>query len=438
MDIPKPAELTVSTLGETRVVSPLVGRRSRFVDDDRGVFVHSTTEEVPDGPAPWFQAAGPRRDLFHDPSSVVCVVVTCGGLCPGLNDVIRSIVLTATHSYGVRKILGFRYGYSGLSSNALTPPYELTPAMVENIHEQGGTILASSRGPQDVGDMVDQLVRLNVGILFVIGGDGTLKGASAIRTEISRRGLAIGVIGIPKTIDNDLVWVQRTFGFTTATEAAGHAILCAHAEARGAWNGVGLVKLMGRHAGFVAAHATLARADVNFCLVPEVAFTLHGKGGFLEALEARLEAKHHAVVVAAEGAGQDILADRERVTSRGGRDASGNVKLEDVGLYLRDEIRAHFKAKSSPVDVKYIDPSYMIRSLPASALDSEFCLLLGQHAVHAGMAGKTDLMIGYWNRHFTHVPLSLVVGRKRRMIVDGEVWPQVLEATGQPASLVGT
>jgi 6-phosphofructokinase 1 len=434
MDTPKPAELTVSTLGEARVPSPLVGRRSRFVDDDRGVFVYSTTEEAPDGPALWFQAAGPRRDIFHDPSSVVCGIVTCGGLCPGLNDVIRSIVLTATHSYGVGKILGFRYGYSGLSSNAPTPPYELTPAMVENIHEQGGTILASSRGPQNVGDMVDHLVRLNVGILFVIGGDGTLKGASAIRTEISRRGLAIGVVGIPKTIDNDLVWVQRTFGFTTATEAAGHAILCAHAEARGAWNGVGLVKLMGRHAGFVAAHATLARADVNFCLVPEVPFTLHGNGGFLEALEARLEAKHHAVVVAAEGAGQDILADPEG----GGRDASGNVKLEDVGLFLRDKIRSHFKAKSLPVDVKYIDPSYMIRSLPARALDSEFCLLLGQHAVHAGMAGKTDLMIGYWNGHFTHVPLSLVTGRKRRLIVDGEVWPQVLEATGQSANLLGT
>ncbi len=414
--------------------SPLVGSGAPFAHEARRVLLSSDTSELAqfiDGvrEVPSFEAAGPRERVFFIPDRVTAGIVTCGGLCPGLNDVIRSLVLTLTYAYGVKRILGFCYGYSGLTSQRHGGPLELTTDMVESIHENGGTILGSSRGPQDIGEMVDTLEQLGVDILFTIGGDGTLRGAAAISDEVASRGLNIAVVGIPKTIDNDLAWTVRTFGFSTAVEEARYAILAAHSEARGAWNGVGLVKLMGRHAGFVAAHATLANADVNFCLVPEVPFALEGPGGFLEALERRLQLKHHAVVVAAEGAGQNFA----RRSLGAGTDASGNVRLADVGIFLRDEIRRYFDERSIPVDVKYIDPSYMIRSLPADANDSEFCLLLAQHAVHAGMAGRTNLVVGYWNRNYVHVPIPLTVAARRRLDPRGEIWRGVLETTGQPA-----
>ena len=305
----------------------------------------------------------------------------------------------------------------------------LTPEQVDHIHEQGGTLLGSSRGPQEVGEMVDTLVRHDVGILFAIGGDGTLRGASALAQEALRRNLRISVIGIPKTIDNDIEWLWQSFGFSTAVEEARKSLVAAHNEARGAWNGIGLVKLMGRHSGFIAANATLANSDVNFCLVPEVTFTLEGEGGFLQALERRLEAKRHAVIAVAEGAAQDILQDPANQE----RDPSGNLRLKDVGVFVRDEIIRYFSARNTEVTIKYIDPSYIIRSLPANALDSEYCLLLGQHAVHAGMAGRTDMVVGYWNQTFTHVPIAVAVAHRKTIDPSEESWQRVLEATGQPA-----
>jgi 6-phosphofructokinase 1 len=382
---------------------------------------------------PAFEMAGPRAQIFFEPTTLTCGIVTCGGLCPGLNNVIRSIVLTLTYAYDVPRVLGFRYGYTGLSGTSAYEPLLLTPKVVEDIHEHGGTLLGSSRGPQDVSDMVDTLMQGNVGILFAIGGDGTLRGASALRQEIARRDLPISVIGIPKTIDNDLAWIERSFGFATAVEEARQAIRAAHAEARGAWNGIGLVKLMGRHSGFIAAHASLANADVNFCLVPEVSFSLKGEGCLLQALEQRLARKHHAVIVVAEGAGQELLQEQGQVE----RDPSGNLRLKDIGVFLRDQITQHFAKQGTEVTIKYIDPSYIIRSLPANSIDAEYCLLLGQHAVHAGMAGRTDMVVGFWNQHFTHVPIALTVESRKRFDPRGEIWQRVLEATGQPASMAG-
>jgi 6-phosphofructokinase 1 len=332
----------------------------------------------------------------------------------------------------VRRILGFRYGYAGLNAKNGYEPLHLDTEAVESLHEHGGTLLGSSRGPQDVGDMIDTLRARDVGLLFVIGGDGGLRGASVLAREILRRQLPIAVIGVPKTIDNDLQWIWRSFGFATAVEAAGQVILAAHAEAREAWNGVGLVKLMGRHSGFITAHATLACTDVNFCLVPEVPFALHGERGFLAALERRLQAKHHAVIAVAEGAGQDLLENG----GGGERDASGNVRLKDVGVFLRDAIAAHCEGRGIEVNIKYIDPSYTIRSLPANSMDAEFCLILGQHAVHAGMAGRTDMVVGEWNQRFTHVPIGLAVGERKRLDPRGEIWQRVLEATGQPGEML--
>jgi 6-phosphofructokinase 1 len=381
---------------------------------------------------PSFEAAGPREKLFFSPGEISCGIVTCGGLCPGVNDVIRSIVLTLTHRYGVHRILGFRYGYAGLSSNSFREPVFFEPAQVADAHLHGGTLLGTSRGPQDLGEMVDSLCSWGVSVLFVIGGDGTMRGASALCAEIARRHLKIAVVGVPKTIDNDLLWVERSFGFSTAVDEARTVLAGAHAEAQSAWNGIGLVKLMGRHSGFIAAYATLSSGDVNFCLVPEVPFTLDGAGGFLEALEKRLTTRHHALVVVAEGAGQELIdSPGER------RDASGNLKLEDVGVFLKQRLAAHFQTRGLPFTIKYIDPSYTIRSQGANSLDSSFCLILGQHAVHAGMAGRTDMMVGFWNHRFTHVPLPRVTAGRKQLDPHGETWQRVLGATGQPASLVG-
>ncbi|MGD8377718.1 MAG: ATP-dependent 6-phosphofructokinase [Acidobacteriota bacterium] len=430
---PPEAQLQVETLGPPRHPSPIPSHREIFVEDDERVLLCSEASELEpflrgEGTPPSLERAGPRARVFFDPATVGCGILTCGGLCPGLNNVVRSLVLRLTYAYGVERIIGFRYGYRGLARPEDLPPVPLTPDVVERLHEHGGTFLGSSRGPQDPASMVDQLERLQLGILFVIGGDGGLRGASALAAEIRRRGLEIAVVGIPKTIDNDIQWTARSFGFDTAVQAATGVIRNAHVEAQGFYDGIALVRLMGRQSGFIAAHATLATSDVNFCLVPEVPFDLEGPGGFLEALEARLEARDHAVIVAAEGAGQELIFP----DGTPDHDASGNVRLGDIGIFLRDRIRAHLAARGVEAPVRYIDPSYLIRSQPANALDAQLCLVLGQHAVHAAMAGRTNLFIGIWNQRMTHVPIPLGIAERKRLRPDGDTWQRVLEATGQP------
>jgi len=353
-------------------------------------------------------------------------IVTCGGLCPGLNDVIRAIVLSLNHHYGVTNIYGFPYGYEGLVERRGHAPRALTSDGVNRIHEHGGSILGSSRGHQEPAEMVERLKTLNVGILFAIGGDGTHRGAQKIGEEAKRQGMALSVIGIPKTIDNDVSFVQKTFGFETAVTEARRATYAANTEAVASRNGVGLVKLMGRDSGFVAAYTVLADGQVNFCLVPEVRFSLDA---FLCALERRLERRHPAVVVVAEGAGQDLVA------RSGERDASGNIKYVDIGVFLRDAIKSHFNQRGCDISLKYIDPSYTIRSMPATPHDSAFCLLLGHSAVHAGMSGRTNMVVSFWNHHFTHVPIALAVAERKKIDPDGELWNGVLASTGQPRDM---
>jgi len=422
-------DLTVEQLGECRMPSPMDG--GQYVGDQEKVLYHHGEKEIgayfmAGRPAPAFEMAGPREKIYFDPAKLKCGLVTCGGLCPGLNDVIRAIVLSLFRHYQVRTVFGFRYGYEGLSHRYAHPPLELNPRIVANIQEMGGTILGTSRGPQDVADMVDTLERLQVGILFTIGGDGTLRGAQAISQEISRRGLKIAVVGIPKTIDNDISFIDWTFGFETAVSEARTAIYSAHTEAIAARHGMGLVKLMGRESGFIAAYAALANSQVDFCLIPEVDFTLEG---FLEALRRRLERRRHAVIVAGEGAGQHLMEATQQ------RDASGNIKLGDIGIFLRDEIKAYFKQVGMDATLKYIDPSYTIRSVPANPHDSAFCLLLGYHAVHAGMAGRTNMVVGNWKRNFTHVPIRLAVSERKHIDPNGRLWNDVLAVTGQPREM---
>ena len=434
ISLPKQDDCEVVRLGECRYRSPAEARGFPFLDDrDRVLLSPDLTVLRPyldaNESPPTFESAGPRRRIFFQPDGLTCGIVTCGGLCPGLNDVIRSIVMTLYYVYGVRRIIGFRYGYAGLSGKPVEPPLMLAPDSVDRIHDDGGTLLGSSRGEQPVVEMVDTLVNWDVSILFTIGGDGTQRGAHQIAGEIRKRNMPISVIGIPKTIDNDLQWIDRSFGFLTAVEESRPAVLAAHAEAKGVHNGVGLVKLMGRHSGFIALNVSLANPDVNFCLVPEVPFPLSGDGGFLEALADRLRRRRHAVIVVAEGAGQELLQDSGQTE----KDESGNVKLKDVGVFLKNEIARYCAGIGLDAGIKYIDPSYTIRSQPANSNDSAYCLILGQNAVHAGMAGRTDMVVGFTNGHFTHLPIPLVTGSRKQIDPRGEAWQYLLQMTGQPS-----
>jgi len=409
----------VRTLGSAKFNAPA---RNNFVEDE-GVLVRATVpaNQQYDDSSPLMEKAGPRRKLFFNPRRTHAAIVSCGGLCPGINDVIRGITMVLWHRYGVRQILGLRYGYEGLAPSFNHEPFELTPSCIEDIHKDGGTILGTSRGPQDVGQMVNYLEQNGINILFTIGGDGTQRGAMAITDEIEKRGLEIAVVGIPKTIDNDIMYTQRSFGFETAVAMSEVPITCAHREATGVRDGVGLVKLMGRESGFVAAHATIASGDVNLLLVPEVPFQIEN---VLSLLENRLPTKHHAMIVVAEGAGQDLAPGD-------GTDASGNKKLGDIGLFLKQAILEHFKTPNTRAQVRYIDPSYSIRSAPANASDSCFCFQLAEKAVHAAMAGRTRMVTGLWNGSFVHVPIEKAVEQRNRINPLGSLWHSVLDNTGQ-------
>ncbi len=422
-------DFTIPRLGECTITSPMKG--ARFIRDNDRVLYHSRlddTQALIDERAdlPALEVAGPRETIFFNPSRLSCGIVTCGGICPGLNDVIRSVVLSLYNHYGVSTVYGFRFGYEGLVPRYGHKPLELTPEAVDRIYDAGGTILGSSRGPQDPAEMVRYLEQLKVGILFTVGGDGTLRGAQKIAEEAAARGLAISVIGIPKTIDNDISFVQTTFGFETAVAEARRATDAANTEAEAARNGVGLVKLMGRDSGFIAAYSALVNNNIDFCLVPEVPFTLDG---FLGALKRQLEARGHAVVVVAEGAGQHLMEQTSE------RDASGNLKYGDIGIFLRDAIKDYFKRDGMEMNLKYIDPSYTIRSTPSNPHDSAFCLLLGHSAVHAGMSGRTNMVVGFWNHQFTHVPISLAVSQRKKIDPLGALWSVVIASTGQPREM---
>jgi 6-phosphofructokinase 1 len=427
---------SVKTLGPCTITSPV--QLGQFVQDGERIFateneVYSKFAETKLGHQPTFERAGPREKIFHDPSWTRAAIVTAGGLCPGLNTVIKGLVEILEFDYGVKNIFGIRYGYAGLNPKFGYEPMMLNADNVDTIHEAGGTILGSSRGVQPTDIMVDTLVRMNINVLFCIGGDGSLRCASDIAAEVARRNLKISVVGIPKTIDNDLVFVGRSFGFETAVAEAAEVTRNAHVEAKGTPHGIGLVKLMGRDSGFIAAAASIANPIVNFCLVPEVRFELDGPKGLLAALERRFAAgKSHAVIVVAEGAGQEFLEGDEQ------RDASGNILKKDIGVYLKNRISEHFKQKGIPSSVKYIDPSYIIRSCPARGTDAIRCYSLARAAAHAAMAGRTDCVVGNIGESYALVPIALATIERQKVDVEGQLWRSVLDATGQNFYFSGT
>ena len=432
------SDLLIKTLGPCRIdspLAPLLEQRVRSfynVEEGDKVLFDDTLSAMaarnkPPHELPGFEPAGARRKIFYDPSKTRAGIVTCGGLCPGFNDVIRALTMELYYRYGVRKVSGFCNGYQGFIAKYKRDVVDLTPEIVSHINEQGGTILGTSRGQQDPGEIVDCLERIGINMLFIVGGDGTLRGGLAIAKEIADRGLKIAVVGVPKTIDNDIMFIDQSFGFQTAFSVATESIRAAHVEAQAAPNGVGLVKLMGRHSGFIACYASLAKSDANFVLIPEVHFELDGPHGLLSALRQRIERSGHAVIVVAEGAGQHLIENCSQET-----DASGNIRLTDIGMFLKQRITDDFNKAGLELNLKYIDPSYAIRSVPANPYDSVYCIRLAHNAVHAAMSGRTEMIVGRWNARFVHVPMTLAVRQRYQVDPNGDLWMSVLESTGQP------
>ncbi len=427
-------------LGTPHISSPIILPKdpddniANYATDDQFILYDiSTKPNAPLGPFTrqnLLEVAGPREKIFFDPAKVNAAIVTCGGLCPGLNDVIYSIVMSLWHRYGVRRITGIQYGYRGLLPEFGIPSISLSPQTVAEIHTLGGTMLGSSRGGgEKIPLMVDAIEQMNINVLFAIGGDGTMRGALAISQEAKNRGTRLAVIGVPKTIDNDLSFCQRSFGFETAVSLAVEAVESAHVEAHDVMNGIGIVRVMGRESGFIAAHTALASGDVNYVLIPEVPFEIDGEKGLLESLKKRLAVRSHAVILVAEGAGQDLVG------QTGDTDASGNKKLGDVGAFLKNRIESFFDALDIEIAVKYIDPSYMIRSAPPITTDSIYCARLGSNAVHAAMAGKTEVLISLVNNNFVHLPIRLAVSKRNRVDPESPLWRDVIDRTGQPLLL---
>jgi len=439
-----PPDLGIRTLGAARIDSPLSGildawrTTEHYVNEHDRVLLDDTLSAaaargVPVAELPALEPCGPRRKIFFDPSKTRAGIVTCGGLCPGLNDVVRGVVRSLVNQYGVRRVTGFRNGYQGFIASFRHDVVELTPEVVDGITSEGGTFLGTSRGHQDAEEIVDCLERLNINVLFVVGGDGSMRGAMRIAQVAGERELRLSVVGIPKTIDNDIPYIDQSFGFQTAFAQAAETIRAVKTEARSTPNGVGIVKLMGRHSGFIAAYAALANHDADIVLIPEVPFELYDLLGYLHG---RMAERGHVVLVVAEGAGQDLLEDSGFISGTDTvTDASGNAKLRDIGPFLRDRIDEHLRRAGIPPTIRYIDPSYAIRSVPANAYDKAYCLRLAHIAVHAAMSGRTEMVVGRLRRRFVHIPMALAVSRRNQVDPHGDLWMSVLEATGQPMLL---
>ncbi|GLC45531.1 hypothetical protein PLESTB_001203600 [Pleodorina starrii] len=374
---------------------------------------------------PWAIRAGARKDIFFDPQQVTAAIVTCGGLCPGLNDVVQGLVNKLT-DYGVPegKILGIKYGFRGFYDPAVKPVV-LSKRVVDGIQLQGGTILGTSRGGANIREIVKRIDMWGIDMLFVVGGNGGNAGANAINAMCRQHDVPCTVVGVPKSIDNDILLIDKCFGFDTAVEESQRALMAAKVEASSARKGIGLVKLMGRQSGFIAMQASMASGVVDACLIPEVAFKLNGEGGLLHYLEGAIKAKGHCVVCVAEGAGQDLLEDG----GQHGTDASGNPILKDIGAFLKDKFKGYFK----DADIKYIDPSYMIRSVSTTTNDRIYCKILAHNAVHAAFAGYTGITVGLVNTHYVYLPIPVIIQAPRKVDPRGKAWNRLRAAIGQPS-----
>lgn len=374
-----------------------------------------------------FIRAGPRKHIMWESNEVNAAIVTCGGLCPGMNDVISELFTTLYYNYGVDTIYGIRNGLRGFWDGQYMPYIQLTPEKIHGIYELGGTVLGSSRGGFDIDKIMNNLIKHNINQIYIIGGDGTHRAADRIALEAKNRKLKISVIGIPKTIDNDLGVIDRSFGFSTAVTEARKAIQAAVVEASCAPYGIGIVQLMGRHAGYIAAHATLSARQVDICLIPEIQFPMTGDNGVCGLTEYVLRRQGYAVIVVAEGAGSDLVKTAVQY------DEGGNKKLPDIGKFMQSEMSQYFKSKKLDVSIKLIDPSYMIRAVPADASDAVYCQSIAQNAVHGAMAGYTGFSSGLVNNRTVLIPFDLISATSPSYLnPDGRTWERVLSLTHQP------
>ena len=419
--------LKVARLGEGKIDSPCAGRAltNERIDLDVGLGLQTDYENLQRYS---LELAGARKKIYFDPQKMRVAIVSCGGICPGINSVIKSIVNTAHRVYGIPSIYGFRFGLNGLNPKYHLEYLTLTPERVNTIDLAGGSFLGTSRGPQPSDVIVDTLIRMNISCLFVIGGDGTMRAAHAIHKQIAAQGMNISVIGVPKTIDNDINFVQESFGFNTAVEKAADVIDNAFIEASSVYNGLAFVNLMGRESGFIAASASLSALETDLVLIPEVRLDDELLEGMFTHLEACVRRKNYAIAVVAEGAGQELFPEETLEV-----DASGNVKFKDSTKFIMEKSLQFLREKGLDCYPKYFAPGYLIRSVPANAYDKAYSSQLGALAVHACMSGHTDLVVTKLNGNYVYIPLELVTREKKRINIHSLYWRSVLEKTGQPA-----
>mmetsp|Transcript_20291 Transcript_20291/g.48093 ORF Transcript_20291/g.48093 Transcript_20291/m.48093 type:complete len:415 (+) Transcript_20291:167-1411(+) len=369
--------------------------------------------------------ANAARQLFWEPNKVKAAVVTCGGLCPGLNSIIRGVTKCLWNEYGVREILGITAGYNGLSDPETHPPVKLTEEMVRDIHMKGGSIIKAARGGFDAEKICDNLQRLGITVLFLVGGDGTQFAGHLLYEAARKRRLAVSIVGIPKSIDNDVVLFDRTFGFDTAVAKASEVIRNALVEASSCDRGVGIVKLMGRDSGFVAMHAATAADVVDLCMIPEVKVDMKD---VIEHVDATLAKKKYMVIAVAEGAGQELV-------STGKQDDTGHTVYGDIGVFLKDTLNKHLKASGGRTF--YIDPSYIIRSVPITPNDHIYCVRLANDAVHTAMRGYTGVCVGAMHNVVCMLPSRLIASGKKKVRPHSSSWQGCVQTCNMPAALTG-
>jgi len=398
-----------------------------------GPWVHA--QDTPPTEHLQFLRAGPRKSLYWDPKKTKAAIVNCGGLCPGLNSVIRELVMSLD-MYGCKDIYGIVGGYKGVMEPEKW--LKLTPKYVEEMHVKGGSFLVSDRGNPPHLDMAKMYQKHGINQVYIIGGDGTAKGAMQTYEQMlgprpgkGYKGVDLmqaidhgcSMCSIPKTIDNDIPVLDFTFGFHTAVAKAVEAIDTAYTEATCNANCMGLVKLMGRHAGFIAMYACIAARHVDLCLISEMDVDMEEVKKYIAE---KMKTQKYCTVVIAEGLGDTLI-------QGGGVDAGGNKTLADVGPWFKKQIEAHMKATGAPFTCKYIDPSYIIRAAPPDAFDSVYCSNLAQSAVHGCFAGYTGFCVGKYANHYAMLPIDEITSRKSRTVnVRGRWFSRLMFTTKQP------
>lgn len=458
---------------------------ARIVVDARRKY-HDPLEGIT--PAAWnltMPEAGPRRYVSYPQKNQLKVgILVSGGIAPGINAVISGII-ARHHAYQAwsqkinknyaLEILGYSEALKGLL-HAGRPAVPLDLKTVREAVNHGGSILPTARADEllDLEDpkqrdgaldkVTSRLINQQIDILYIIGGDGSMRAAHAISCRARRNPInELSVIGIPKTMDNDILWVWQSFGFLSAVEFAKQAILQLHTEVMSNPR-LCVIQLFGSDSGFVVSHAALASGVCDAVLIPEVNFTLKQLSGYIRY---RLQDRPHsdkpyggivalaetaipldwreyvsATAEVADGSEKVILTPEElraieTFESHGRRvhgqtpDALRSGGLRLVSQILQREIRK-LGDRWSSYRVFTNEPRHLIRSIEPSVSDVIFAQRLGTLAVDNAMAGYHDFMISQWLTEYVLVPLKLVVLGRKRVPEHGIFWKSVRASTGQP------